>query len=258
MLVDLRQPKLQKRSPCNWIKTKEKKKKSGHVLYPWEGAVKEERFPYLGKPFLSWRGQPTERELQRLRGTHSRWSVASRTQRALHRQLIPPLYPSKTHIHCVCRGQVLKPGLQRKPWEGWRRLHGDSLEGLNQRAYTEEAWAQHRSKVAHERMVCPARTTPFSVCLTAVVLLLEVLVVCECHFWKWRCAWNPSWFLELHDLGSRVEICAFSLFRGIRFHMLHSMTREKKKKKLFMANRVLDSGTEAGITTLTTSVQHTS
>lgn len=48
MLVDLRQPKLQKRSPCNWIKTKEKKKiracpvslgrscERGKVPLPWE------------------------------------------------------------------------------------------------------------------------------------------------------------------------------------------------------------------------------
>lgn len=145
MLVDLRQPKLQERSPCNWIKTKEKKKirtcpeppgsnyERGRVPLPWEALS------------LIRREAMTEKELQRLRGTCSRWSVVSRTQRALHRELVPPLCPSKTHIHCVYRGRVLKPGLQRTDLE----------KGLAWAAWRQPGWAEPRG--IHRRSLGPAQ-----------------------------------------------------------------------------------------------------
>ena len=43
--------------------------------------------------------------------------------------------------------------------------------------------------------------------------------------------------------------------------MLHSMARKKKKKAIYgklTTNPILESGTEAGMPTLTTSIQHTS
>lgn len=37
---------------------------SGQVLYPWEGAVQEERFPHPGKPFASWEASQEEGNLK--------------------------------------------------------------------------------------------------------------------------------------------------------------------------------------------------
>lgn len=82
----------------------------------------------------------TERVLQRLRGACRRWSVANRTQRALHGQLIPPVCPFEIHmihIHCVCRGQVLKLGLQRTDlerglaWAAWRQPEVAEPRGIH-------------------------------------------------------------------------------------------------------------------------------
>ena len=46
MLADLIQPKLQERSPFNWVG--KKKKELGQDLRPWEVPVKEGRFSHTG------------------------------------------------------------------------------------------------------------------------------------------------------------------------------------------------------------------
>ena len=114
-------------------------------------------------------------------------------------------------------GERTGVGCMETAWRGWTKGHTQNKPGPR----IEVKW--------HVRGRWVLQSSPFlSVLPAAVVLLLQVLEVCEHHFWKWKCGWNPSWSLELCDSGSRAEICVFSLVREIRFHMLHSMARKKK------------------------------
>ena len=57
---DFRLPKRQETPPRTWVRQKEREKKKEtkderQDVHPWEGAVKEEKFPHSRKPLHWWR-----------------------------------------------------------------------------------------------------------------------------------------------------------------------------------------------------------
>ena len=88
---DLIQSELQERSPCNWVG--QNKKESGQDLFPWEGAMKEERplTPDPGTPFNSQEiSSGTDRQLQRLKEECSSQTATGRIDRDHHRGSMSP------------------------------------------------------------------------------------------------------------------------------------------------------------------------
>ena len=133
---DLIQPKLQERSPYNWVGWKKKKKKGiGVGPAPLRGSCEREKFhsPWEGpSPAVRWAG--TEGELQSLRGEWSSWIVVGRTERDLQRRS----WPSHCSPQLEASWWLVSAGpgcwnssFREQTWgENWAWLHGDSLKGL--------------------------------------------------------------------------------------------------------------------------------
>ena len=81
---ELIQPKMQESSPHNWVRRR-KKKESGWDLCLWEGAVKEERLPYPGKPLHQLGDQGDRQGTSEIQRRGSSWLAAGRTDRNQHR-----------------------------------------------------------------------------------------------------------------------------------------------------------------------------
>ena len=71
------QPKLQERSPC--MGRAKKRNQNGTELYPWEGSVKEKRFPHPGNPLHQLGDQLGRRGDSEAQQRVSSWLGAGRT-----------------------------------------------------------------------------------------------------------------------------------------------------------------------------------
>ena len=111
-------------------KKKKKRKKTGQDLHPWEEAVKEERFPYPGRPLHQWGEQLGQKGSFRGLEDSVTASLQQTKQRPAQRICATSCSPQpKT---CACwYVQGLKLGIQMTDQEeDWGWLHGDSLKGL--------------------------------------------------------------------------------------------------------------------------------
>ena len=136
------------------------KSEPGKALHPRERAGKKKNSCPMSSPLT---GSRTEKELWSLRGEHSSVFAAARTQRYLCRGL---LYLAVLNLWCVpacmCRGWVLKLGLQQTQTQGeaWAWLHRQPKglacgmghnHGCTQKRPRPAAEAKHPCPTAQER-----------------------------------------------------------------------------------------------------------